>query len=103
MWEVPLIPQDDHQRLADHNAAKRSDNVKEILESNNGFTTQETISKTLGQVTVNGSCNENKTKIAQLKSAIDALAKQSPCHIISTSTTEGDSSISYNKSFYYSS
>jgi len=77
--------------------------VKEILESNNGFTTQETISKTLGQVTVNGSCNENKTKIAQLKSAIDALAKQSPCHIISTSTTEGDSSISYNKSFYYSS
>jgi S-adenosylmethionine/arginine decarboxylase-like enzyme len=24
---------DDHQRLADHNAAKRSDNVKEILES----------------------------------------------------------------------
>ena len=76
--------------------------IKEILESNNGFTTQETISKSLGQITLNGSCNEDKSKTSQLKSVIDALPRTQSCHILSTSTTEGDSSISYSKSFYYS-
>ena len=72
------------------------------METNNGFTTQETISKSLGQITLNGSCNEDKNKMSQLKSAIDALPRTQSCHILSTSTTEGDSSISYSKSFYYS-
>ena len=77
--------------------------IKEILESNVGFTTQDTISQTLGQVTINGSSNDDETKMNTLKSVLESIPKDSSCQDISSSQTISDSSISYSKSFYYSS
>ena len=77
--------------------------ITEILESNNGFTTQQTISKTLGQVTINGSSNDDESKMGTLKSVLEAIPRNTSCQDISSSKTTSDSSISYSKSFYYSS
>ena len=73
----------------------------EIKESNNGFASQETISRTLGKFQVAATCEENATKMTKLKQVSSGLLIGKNCQIFEESLSTGDSTISYNIGSYY--
>lgn len=72
-----------------------------IDESNNGYATQETVSRTLGRISVNASAEEPSNKLEILSGLVDEFLIQKDCQIFENNWTTGDSAINYSISSYY--
>jgi hypothetical protein len=72
-----------------------------IDESNNGFATQETVTRTLGKISVNSSAQETATGLLLLSGIVEEFLIGKKCQVFDNNWTTGDSSINYSISSYY--
>jgi hypothetical protein len=72
-----------------------------IDESNNGFATQETVSRVLGRISVTSSAQESASKLGLLSGVASQFLIGKNCQIFENNWTTGDSSINYSISSYY--
>lgn len=72
-----------------------------IDESNNGYATQETVTRTLGRITVNSSAQESANKLGLLSGVASVFLIDKNCQIFENNWTTGDSAINYSISSYY--
>jgi hypothetical protein len=75
--------------------------ITKYLESNNGFASQEVISRSLGKASVSSSCEENADKLETLKQVASELILGKNCQIFEENWATGDASISYQIGSYY--
>ena len=73
----------------------------QLAESNNGFASQQTVSRTLGRISISTSCEENYSKLAKLKEIATGFLAGKNCQVFEESLTTGNSNISYNIGSYY--
>lgn len=72
-----------------------------IDESNNGYATQETVSRTLGRISVNASAEEPANKLETLSGLVSEFLIGKDCQIFENNSTTSDSAINYSISSYY--
>lgn len=75
--------------------------ITQIKESNNGFSSQEVISRNLGKFSVSASCEEDGSKLNKLKQISTGLMIGKLCQIFSENWNTGSSTIDYSVSSYY--
>jgi len=73
----------------------------QIQESNNGFATQQTVSRTLGKLQVSASCEETGAKLPLLKQVSSGYLFGKNCQIFEENWNTGDSTTSYQIGSYY--
>lgn len=83
--------------LTDNLPIKRT----EFLESNGGFASQETVTKTLGRIQASASSSNSGSSFTYLSQACKNLMAGKLCQIFEESSGIADSSINYSVSSYY--